>query len=155
SRNYQYNTAGQVTQVTYPSQRVLPISYDTFGRLWGVGATGPNGCMGYLCGATYSSGGQVTGFTLGNGVTETFGYDSQRLEMTSQSAAKGSTTLMSLTYSYTSSAGQMGAGTTAANTGFLVGVAGTVNGAAESASYAYDDAGRLATSSQTSNGSTV
>jgi YD repeat-containing protein len=65
---------------------------------------------------TYNAAGQTTGFTLGNGVTETFGYDSQRLQMITQTAAKGQTTLASLKYGYSAGAGQMGVGTSAGNT---------------------------------------
>src|SRR5262249_36632355 len=101
---YQLNPAGQTTQVTYPSQRVLPISYDSFGRLSSVGGTCGNGCGGYIYGMTYNAAEQITGLTLGNGVTETFGYDSQRLQMTSQTATKGSTVLLSLTYSFAAGA---------------------------------------------------
>jgi RHS repeat-associated protein len=143
-KSYQLNTAGQITQLTYPSQRVLPIGYDSFGRLSSVG--------GYLNGTSYNAAGEVTGFTLGNGVSETLGYDAQRLELTSQTATKGASTLLNLTYGYTAQSGQMGAGTTAGNTGQLASVSGTVNGSTESATYSYDDLGRLATSAQTSNG---
>jgi RHS repeat-associated protein len=143
-KSYQLNTAGQITQLTYPSQRVLPIGYDSFGRLSSVGR--------YLNGTSYNAAGEVTGFTLGNGVSETLGYDAQRLELTSQTATKGASTLLNLTYGYTAQSGQMGAGTTAGNTGQLASVSGTVNGSTESATYSYDNLGRLATSAQTSNG---
>ena len=44
----------------------------------------------YLSGVSYNFAGQVTSLTLGNGVVESFGYDSQRMQMTSQTAVKGS-----------------------------------------------------------------
>jgi RHS repeat-associated protein len=147
TKSYQYNTGGQLTQLTYPSQRVLPISYDGFSRLSSVGS--------YLTGLSYNSSGQATGFTLGNGVSETFGYDSQRLELNTQTATKGSSPLINLTYSYAASAGQMGAGTAAGNNGQMTTMSGTINGATESAAYGYDDLGRLVTSSQASNGATA
>ncbi len=43
----------------------------------------------YLSGVSYNFAGQVTSLTLGNGVVESFGYDSQRMQMTSQTAVKG------------------------------------------------------------------
>jgi YD repeat-containing protein len=49
----------------------------------------------------------------------------------------------------------MGVGTTAGNAGQPVGVSGTINGVTETASYSYDDVGRLVTSSQTSNGASA
>jgi RHS repeat-associated protein len=153
-KTYQYNSAGQVTQLTYPSQRILPIGYDNFGRLASVGSTASNPA-GYISGMAYNAAGQVTGFALGNGAIETFGYDSQRLELTSETAAKGPTTLMNLSYGYSGTAGQSGVGTTAGNTGQLVSISGSINGLAESGSYSYDDLGRLVTSSQASNGSSA
>jgi len=60
---------------------------------------------------------------------------------------------MSLSYSYSAAAGQMGVGTTAGNAGQLVSVSGAISGSTESATYSYDDLDRLSTTSQTSNGS--
>jgi RHS repeat-associated protein len=144
TKSYQYNQASQATQITYPSQRVLPLGFDSYGRPSSVGS--------YLSGIAYNAAGLTTGWTLGNGVTQSFGYDAQRLEVTSEAATKGSTTLMNLTLGYQATAGQMGAGTTAGNTGGMVSLSGTINGATESAGYSYDLLGRLATSSQSTNG---
>jgi YD repeat-containing protein len=47
TKSYQYNTGGQLTQLTYPSQRVLPISYDSFSRLSSLGS--------YLSGMSYNA----------------------------------------------------------------------------------------------------
>src|SRR5215469_15534796 len=62
---------------------------------------------------------------------------------------------MNLSYSYAASAGQNGTGSSAGNPGQLMSISGTINGTTESASYSYDLLGRLATSSQTSNGSST
>ncbi|HWX43144.1 MAG TPA: RHS repeat-associated core domain-containing protein [Blastocatellia bacterium] len=156
-RSYQYNQASQVTQVTYPSQRVVPISYDSAGRLSSVGSTLGNPA-GFISGMAYNTADQVSGFTLGNGVTEAFGYDSNRLQLTSQKATSpGGTSgnLMNLTYAYQASAGQMGTGTTAGDPGQLTGISGSINGVTENTNYTYDDIGRLATSAQTSNGASA
>ena len=51
---------------------------------------------------------QITGFSYGNGVTATFGYSAQRLQMTSLKYAKGATKLLDLTYSYTQGGGNNG-----------------------------------------------
>jgi RHS repeat-associated protein len=150
---YEYNTAGQLTKLTYPSGRQVGINHDGNGRL--VSMTEPNGgtpVPTYISNITYNPAGQVTGTSLGNGVNETFGYDGNRLQLTSQTATKASTSLMNLTYGYQATAGQMGAGTTAGNSGQLVSISGTINGTTESAAYSYDNLGRLVTSSQTSNG---
>jgi len=103
---------------------------------------------------TYNGIGQLTSTTLGNGVTETYGYDANRMQLTSQTATQsgGATNgLMNLTYGYQALAGQMGAGTTAGNAGQLMAISGTIGGVTESAAYTYDDLGRLVTSNQTSN----
>ena len=145
--SYQYNEASQMTQLTYPSTRAINIGHDSIGRV--------NALTGYLSNMSYNVSGQVSGLTLGNGVSETYGYDANRLQMTSQTATKSGTTLISLTYSYQASAGQMGAGSTAGNAGQLMSISGTINGTTESASYTYDNLERLTTSNQTSNGSSA
>jgi RHS repeat-associated protein len=149
-RNYtttfQYNTGNQQTQMTYPSGRVINLGHDNKGRLTSVGS--------YLTGITYNGIGQLTGKTLGNGVGESYGYDANRMQLTSQTATKSggpANGLMNVTYGYQASAGQMGAGSTAGNAGQLMTISGTINGTTETASYTYDLLSRLTTSNQTSN----
>jgi RHS repeat-associated protein len=120
------------------------------GRVTSVGS--------FLSGVTYNGIGQLTGTTLGNGVTEGYGYDANRMQLTSQTATQsgGPTNgLMNLTYGYQASAGQMGAGTTAGHAGQLMSISGTIGGVTESAAYTFDDLGRLVTSNQTSNTSSA
>lgn len=91
-------------------------------------------------------------------MTEAYGYDTNRLQLSSQTAKKSggpANGLMNLTYGYQASAGQMGAGSTAGNAGQLMTISGTINVTTESASYTYDVLGRLVTSNQTSNGSSA
>jgi RHS repeat-associated protein len=112
----------------------------------------------YLSGIGYNAAGQVTGLTLGNGVAETYGYDTNRMQLTSQTATKSGgpqNGLMNLSYNYQASAGQMGGGTTTGNAGQLMSISGTINSTTESAAYTYDNVGRLVTSNQTSNGSSA
>ncbi|HEY6330206.1 MAG TPA: RHS repeat-associated core domain-containing protein [Blastocatellia bacterium] len=149
---YQYNQADQTTQTTYPSSRALPFLYDSFGRLNSVGGTGGNNPIGYLGAITYNANEQTTGYSLGNGVGEALSYDPSRLQLTGISATVGSTPLMNLSYNYNAAAGQMGTGTTAGNSGQLVGTTGTIDSQVESASYTYDLDFRLVTASLTSNG---
>jgi RHS repeat-associated protein len=151
--SYEYNQAGQLTKVGYPSGFHVDPSYDNKGRPAALLYDKDNAWQGgYMTNLTYDTAGQVAGLSLGNGVAETYSYDSQRLQMTSQTATKGGNTLMSLTYGYQGAAGQNGANTTAGNSGQLMSVSGTINSTTESASYSYDLLGRLVTSSQTSNG---
>ena len=144
--SYQNNAANQLTQLTYPSGRVISLGHDNKGRVTSVGS--------FLSSVTYNGIGQLTGTMLGNGVTESYGYDANRMQLTSQTATQsgGSTGgLMNLTYSYQASAGQMGAGATAGNAGQLMSISGTIGGVTESAAYTYDNLARLVTSNQTSN----
>jgi YD repeat-containing protein len=124
---------------------------------------GPNGSApSYLRSVSYNNAGQVTGDIVGGtqcswgytgGVTEQFGYDANRMQMTSQRAGTASpyTNRMGLTYNYSASAGQMGSGSTAGNAGQLMSVSGTIGGVPESAAYTYDNLGRIVTSNQTTN----
>ena len=93
----------------------------------------------------------MTGLTLSNGVVESYGFDANRLQLTSQTASIGATWLINLTYNYQASAGQSGANTTAGNSGQLMSLSGSIGGQTESASYSYDNLGRLLTSNQITN----
>jgi RHS repeat-associated protein len=153
--SYQYGVGNLRSRITYPSGRVVNINRSSTGRLNSLtDGAGAN----YLSGVGYNAAGQVTNMTLGNGVAETYGYDANRLQLTSQTATKSGgpqNGLMNLTYSYQAAAGQMGAGTTAGNASQLISMSGTINATTESAGYTYDNLGRLVTSNQTSNGSSA
>jgi RHS repeat-associated protein len=153
---YQYSSANRLTRLTYPSGRAININRDSNGRLSSLtqpyeGSPVPT----YLSNLAYGVAGQTTSWRLGDPlqpasyITETFGTDAQRQQLTSQTAVRNGVTLMSLNYGYQASAGQLGPGTTAGNTGQLMSVNGTINGATESASYTYDLLRRVATSAQT------
>src|SRR5262249_45052629 len=90
---------------------------------------------------------QGTWLNLANGVSETYGYSSDRLQVTSQTALKGASTLLSLTYGYAASAGQSGATSTAGNSGQLMTISGTVNSQSRGQGFTYDNVGRLLTAS--------
>jgi RHS repeat-associated protein len=153
--SYEYNGGSQLTKIIYPSAQQVSVNHDDKGRMQSL----TNDTSGYLTGVSYNIGAQVTGLTLGNGVAETFGYDANRLQLTSQVATKsGGPTggLMNVTYGYQASAGQMGAGSTAGNAGQLMTINNsTINGTTESAAYTYDLLGRLVTSDQTTNASSA
>ena len=87
----------------------------------------------------------MTADALGNGVTEQYGYDANRMQLISQKAGTASpyTNRMNLTYSYSASSGQMGSGSTAGNAGQLMAINNnsTINGTTESAAYTYDNLG--------------
>jgi RHS repeat-associated protein len=143
---YQYNTADQLTLMIYPSLKRVRVNRDARGRLSGVDKVDSGGgtLLSYLSNVGYNTAGQVTGLNLGNGVSETFRYSDDRLQLTSQTATKGST-LMNLTYSYAATALQSGAGTTAGNSGQLMSIGGTINGQDRGQAFTYDNVGRLVT----------
>ena len=152
---YQYNDINQLTRLTYPSTRAVTIGHDSRGRLSGLTDVGTS--TNYMSSVGYNEAGQLTQLILGNGVAALYGYDTNRLQMT---RIKAGTTFpytnrMNLTYSYQAAAGQNGAGSTAGNSGQLMSVTGTINLTTESASYTYDLLGRIATSNQTTNGSSA
>jgi YD repeat-containing protein len=133
------------------------VNHDDKGRMQSL-TNNPGDSSGYLTGVSYNIAGRVTGLMLGNGVAETFGYDGNRFQLTSQVATKSGGPaggLMNVTYGYQASAEQMGAGSTAGNAGQLMAISGTINSTAESAAYSYDNLGRLVTSDQTTNGSSA
>lgn len=135
----------------YPSGKRVRTSQDGRGRLSGVAKVdaGGNVLTNYLSGIGYTSAGQVSGLTLGNGVVESYGYSSDRLQLTNQTATKSGNTLMTLTYNYQATAGQSGTGTTAGNSGQLMGItsapASTINNQARDQAFTYDNLGRLLT----------
>jgi RHS repeat-associated protein len=144
--NYQYNNANQRTQIAH-----LYPEYDSTGRL---SALKNSAGVAWINSIAYNVSGQVTGDTLntnGTVVNEAYGYDVNRLQLTSQTATKGATSLMNLTYGYSATAGQQGTGSTAGNSGQLMSISGTINATTESANYTYDLLGRVVTSNQTTN----
>jgi RHS repeat-associated protein len=145
--SYEYNQGSQLTKMIYPSGQQVEVNHDDKGRVQSL--------SGGLYGINYNIAGQVTGSTLGNGVVESYGYNANRLQLTSQTATKSGNQLMNLTYNYQATAGQMGTGSTAGNAGQLMSISGTINSTTESAAYTYDLLGRLVTSDQSSNGSSA
>jgi lysozyme len=151
--SYEYNQAGQLKQLTYPSNREIDVSYNNQGKPLSLVDNGLG--VNYLTQASYNHAGQLTGWNL-NGVTEAYTYGNNRMQLTRQTATKSGVTLLDLNYSYQASAGQMGAGSTVGNAGQLMSITNsTIGGATESASYTYDLQGRLVTSNQTTNGASA
>jgi RHS repeat-associated protein len=143
--SYAFNFANEATQTTYPSGRVVLKNYDAVGRLCAVGATGSTCSTGttYATGFTYNAAQQPTAFNYGNGVSVAFGYSPDRLQLSSLSYVKNSTTLFGLAYSY---------GTAGSNDGLISAITDNVQ-SGRSVSYTYDSLARL-TSALTS-GSTA
>ncbi|MGB5037232.1 MAG: RHS repeat-associated core domain-containing protein, partial [Blastocatellia bacterium] len=147
--SYTYNGMSQVSVVTYPSGKQVRQQYDALGRLNNVDKVNTPTAT-YL---TVSSGGydvawHLTQDTLGNGLTETWAYSSDRMQETGQTVANGGATLLTLTNGYSAVSGGMGTGTSAGNTGLLVSVSGSINSTSQSQAFTYDTMRRLVTATQ-------
>jgi RHS repeat-associated protein len=139
-----YNSLLQTKTLQYPSGRQLDYTYDNVLRPSAI--TDHNSQVNYISGVTYGSTGQITQLNMGDGSLEIFGYDANRLQLTSQQVTKSGSTLLNLGYSYAATAGQHGSGTTAGNTGQLISMTdSTPGGAGSSVNYTYDLMGRLKT----------
>ena len=176
-----YRVSDSYNQASQPLQTAIgTYQYDSAGRLSSIAGVGGVGVgsmtyniAGQLTGDTLTSSGWNNGYLIDSSTVETFGYDTYRMQLISQAAVTTNTnagtcipscppppaggTNLSLNYSYQASAGQMGVGTTAGNAGQLMAINNnsTIGGLAESASYTYDNYGRLVTSNQTSNNSSA
>src|ERR1700722_13808793 len=78
---YAYNLANKITQITYPSGRVVQQNVDTIGRLSSVVGTLNTVNTTYASGFAYSAAQQVTGFNYGNNINAAFGYSADRLQL--------------------------------------------------------------------------
>src|SRR5262249_6171585 len=144
-KQYEYNTANQMTLMTYPSGKRVKVGRDARGRpnaMQRVDASG-NPQESYLSQINYRVDGQISSQNLGDGATENFAYSNDLLQLTSQTVTKGGATLLSLSYGYGANAGKMGFGTTSGNSGQLVTVTGTINGQSRDQAFTYDNVGRL------------
>jgi RHS repeat-associated protein len=150
--SYEYNAINQVKSVTYPSLKKVQATYDSRGRLNKLDKySGTQIQSTYLSGMLYNTAGQVTDYTFGNTVAEHFDYSADRLQLTKQTATKSSNILLRLNYNYQAAAGESGTGTTAGNTGQLMGIVdligqpSQINGQGRTQSFTYDNVGRLKT----------
>lgn len=124
--NYNYNPAGQLASITYPSGRAVTDNYDAIGRLTQVGTGGVSVAN---IGA-YNAAGQILSVTYGNGMYGTFSYNSQ-MQITNIQYSSSGTALLNLGYSYGAN-----------DNGQVQSVTDNLN-AARTTSYAYDELGRL------------
>ncbi|MBI3933034.1 MAG: VCBS repeat-containing protein [Acidobacteria bacterium] len=125
-----YDLAGRLKSLTYPDGEVVAHSYDDAGFLKTVG--------GYVTSAIHDARGDLTSRTLGNGVTETFGYDPQRFWVT---RAKATNALGEVLQDFTFSRSAVGEVKSKAN----------VADAHDNWSFGYDDLRRLTSATNNSN----
>jgi len=72
---YSYNTAGQLTRLTYPSGRQLDTGYDAAGRVSQLSTTHSNVTQSVVSAVTYHPFGAVKGFLFGNATPYTRTFD--------------------------------------------------------------------------------
>jgi len=148
--NYQYNFAGELTQITYPSNRVVVPNYDAIGRPCAVGASGSTCTTGTLYASAFgfNAAQQLTGLKYGNGIFASFGFSSDRFQLTcldysttnrNGTCTHDATTTFGLSYSY---------GAAGSNNGQIAGITDSVDNG-RSATYLYDALYRLSTAATT------
>jgi RHS repeat-associated protein len=112
---YQYNVAGELTQITYPSGRIVQQSVDPIGRLCEI-APSTTGCgtasNPFATGYAFNTASQITGLKFGNGLYASVGFSADRLQLScldysttnrNGTCIHDSTTKFGLNYSYGSS----------------------------------------------------
>jgi RHS repeat-associated protein len=143
--NYAYNIAGELTQITYPSGRVIQQSVDAIGRLCEI-APSTTGCgtaaSPYATGFIYSAASQLEQLKYGNNLYGTFGYSPDRLQLNcldhsnqnrSGTCAHDANTRFGLDYIY---------GTSTTNDGQITKISDYIN-SGRTVAYTYDNLARL------------
>jgi RHS repeat-associated protein len=152
---YAYNVANELTQITYPSGRVVQQSVDAIGRLCEI-APSTTGCgtaaSPYVSGYGYNTASLVTGLKYGNGIYASFGFSSDRLQLScldysttnrSGNCTHDSTSKFGLTYAY---------GAAGSNDGQISGITDYVQ-SGRSITYTYDSLYRMTNAATTGSAS--
>ncbi|HEV2963658.1 MAG TPA: RHS repeat-associated core domain-containing protein [Candidatus Angelobacter sp.] len=141
---YQYNVAGDLTKITYPSGRVVQQSYDAIGQLCEI-APSTTGCgtaaSPYSTAYSYDAAGSLTGFNYGNGVAASFSFSADRSQLSALSYKKSTQTLFSLNYLYKNDSTNCPTGTNG-NNGQIQCIQDNVD-SGRTTSYGYDALSRL------------
>ena len=111
---YNYDNSGRVTGISYPSGVSVGYAY-SYGKLSAATVTANGTTSNLATGVTYQPLGPVTGWTVGNGLARSYGYDSDG-RLTGISTGTASSVLQSLTYGF-NAADEMTAATNGFNTG--------------------------------------
>ena len=151
---YQYNTGSDVTQITYPSGRVVQQAYNVVGQLCQI-APSATGCTGSSYYASipvtsnpstngYDSPGHLINLTYGNGVIGSFSYSAPRMQLSTLKYATGSQMYFNLNYSYQKNSTNCTNGTSG-NNGTIQCIWDNINNVdtGRSASYSYDPISRM------------
>ncbi|MGC2831876.1 MAG: RHS repeat-associated core domain-containing protein, partial [Candidatus Acidiferrum sp.] len=161
---YQYNPGSELTQVSYPSGKVVQLSYDNVGHLCEIApstTTCASATSPYATGYGYDAAGQLTGLKYGNGIYASMGYSSSNREQLScldysttnrnGTCTHDSTTKFGLNYLYSLDPNNCPNGTPG-NEGQIQCITDSVD-SGRTANYTYDALGRL--SSALTNGSSA
>jgi len=151
---YQYNAGGELTQITYPSGRVVTQTADNIGRFNAAVSNLPTPVSMIIpYGTGYNAAGQILTINYGNGVTGSFGYSAARQQLTSVSYFNNSLpkVFLTLNYGYMNGQANCGTSTTAANGGLIQCIQDTVDNG-RSVIYSYDALGRLTTATTAGSG---
>lgn len=144
---YVYNAGNEVTQITYPSGRVVQQSYNAVGQLCEL-ATSTTGCgtssSPFATAYSYDASQNITGLTFGNGVAATYTYSPNREQLSTLSYAKSGSTLFGLNYWYQQNSTNCPTGNTVGDNGQIQCIIDTVS-PGRTANYTYDSLGRLST----------
>ncbi|MCC7342095.1 MAG: hypothetical protein IT170_13530 [Bryobacterales bacterium] len=98
--SYGWDIAGNPRSMTLPSARTLTRSYDNAARATGVtGTKAGESNRTYASGMSYAAHGGLAGMAMGNGLTETWGYNS-RMQPRQVSAVRSGTTQLGLGFYY-------------------------------------------------------
>jgi len=137
---YKYNVADEVTQVTYPSGRLVTTNYDQVGKVLGVS----DATINYVTipsSTGYDALGHVLTMNYGNGVVGNFSYSGPRAQLAGLTYKKGASTYFNLRYWFQQDANNCAAGT-AGNNGQIQCITDLTD-AGRSVNYGYDLLGRL------------
>lgn len=151
---YQYNAGDELTQLQYPSGRVVQLSYDYVGNLCEIApstTTCGSASSPFATGYGYNAAGQLTGLRYGNGIYGTLGFSSRQqlncldYSTTNRSGtcAHDSTTKFGLNYFYALDSTNCPNGTPG-NDGQIQCITDSVD-SGRTANYTYDALGRLNT----------
>ncbi|PYS36958.1 MAG: hypothetical protein DMG14_22885, partial [Acidobacteria bacterium] len=149
SFTYAYNLASQLTQETYPSGRIVTYHYNALGQPDRVGNGPLSGPNSYVTNITYTPHGAISQMKLGvtstnPGWTESWQYDTKRLQPTSVNVNSGA---LNLAFYYCPSGGS----TCVTNNGNMLRQVITRSGTSWTQDYnAYDAMNRLLSAQETS-----
>lgn len=139
---YSYNLADDVTQVTYPSGRIVQQSYNQIGQLCSVSPnSGCTASSSYASSYSYDAAGHVLGFNYGNGVAASYTFSPARSQLTTLAYAKGTTSYFSTKYWYQKDPTSCVNGNSA-NNGQVQCITDNVS-SSRSSVYGYDALGRM------------